>query len=230
MRRFAYCSNHRSRLLLGTPTVGPAEALYITSSQFDTNIYSLGIRFILASVTGTQVLLWNTEGAVPKNENWGYYMLDDTLAYTNHSSGRVDLKSSLVIGHEYSLWIDYDTGGLNWMLYDRTAGVLATGSVSPTDYTPVDSVVNVLNDRALAGALVAPGTLWDFVYVGGGAPLADMWAGYGVPLYLVTYWFPMREGAGTTCPDLRSRGVYELVTSTGFSWSGTDSDPTKRWQ
>lgn len=230
MRRFAFCSNDRRRLLLGTPRVGAAETLYIASSQFDQNVYSLGIRFILASVTGTQALLWNTEAAVAKNENWGIYMLDDTLAYFNPSNGREDLKSSLVIGHEYSLWIDYDAGDLAWMLYDRTDGVLATGSVTVTDYTPNTSVVTVLNDRSLGSPVIGPGTLWDFVYIAGGDTLADMWAGYGVPLYRVTFWFPMREGTGVVCPDVRSRGLYELVTSTGFSWTATDSDPTKRWQ
>lgn len=230
MRRYAYCSNDRRRLLLGTPTVGAAEALYITSSQFDTDVYSLGIRFILASVTGTQALLWNTEAATAKNKNWVFYMLDDTLAYMNPSVGRTDLKSSLVIGHEYSLWIDYDAGDLAWMLYDRTTGAKASGSVTVTDYTPNTSVVTVLNARDLSAPVIGPGTLWDFVFVSGVATLADMWAGYGVPLYRVTYWFPMREGTGSVCPDLRSRGAYELVTSTGFSWTGEDSDPTKRWQ
>lgn len=230
MRRFAFCSNDRRRLLPGTPIVAAAEALYIVSSQFDQNVYSLGIRFILASVTGTQALLWNSEAATAKNENWVIYMIDNTLAYSNPSAGRTDLKSSLVIGHEYSLWIDYDAGDLAWMLYDRTAGTLATGSETVTDYTPSDSVVTVLNNRGLSYPVVAPGTLWDFVYIAGGDTLADMWAGYGVPLYRVTFWFPMREGVGTVCPDLRSRGTYELVTSTGFSWSGEDSDPTKRWQ
>lgn len=230
MRRFAYCSNDRRRLLLGTPRVGAAEALYIVSAQFDQNVYSLGIRFILASVTGTQTLLWNTEAAVAKNENWGFYMIDDTLAYTNPSHGREDLKSSLVIGHEYSLWIDYDAGGLDWLLYDRTTGAKASGSVTVTDYTPNTSVVTVLNARNLSAPVIGPGTLWDFVYIGGGAALADLWAGYGISLYQVTFWFPMREGTGQVCPDLRSRGLYELVTSSGFSWTGEDSDPTKRWQ
>lgn len=230
MRRFAFCSNDRQRLLLGTPTVGTFESLYITNSTFDTNVYSLGIRFILASLTGTQILLWNTEAADAKNENWGYYMIDDTLAYTNPSSGRVDLKSTLVIGHEYSLWIDYDAGDLDWMLYDRTAGTLATGSVSPSDYTPTDSVVNVMNGREPGSGVVAPGTLWDFVFISGGDALASMWAGYGMSLYRAGLWFPMREGTGTVCKDLKSRGVLQLVSSTGFSWSGTDTDPTKRWQ
>lgn len=230
MRRFAFCSNDRQRLLLGTPTLAPGEDLYLVSSQFDTNIYSLGCRFILASVTGTQPLLWNTEASVPKNENWGYYMVGNTLAYVNPSSGRFDLKADLVIGHEYSLWVDYDAGDLDWVLYDRTAGTAASGSVSVTDYTPVDSIVTLLGDRSGANVIASPGTLWDFVFVSGGDKLADMWTGYGLSLYRVTFWFPMREGAGTSCQDLRSRGVISLTTGPGFSWTGADSDPSKRWQ
>lgn len=230
MRRFAFCSNDRQRLLPGTPTLAPGESLYLVSSQFDTNTYSLGCRFMLASVTGTQPLLWNTAAASAKYKNWGYYMIGNTLAYTNHSNGRTDLKSDLVIGHEYSLWIDYDAGGIAWMLYDRTSGTLMTGVDSLTDYTPVDSVVTLLGDRIGVNVITSPGTLWDFVFVSGGAALADMWTGYGLSLYQVTFWFPMREGAGTSCQDLRSRGVISLTTGTGFSWTGADSDPSKRWQ
>jgi hypothetical protein len=234
MRRFAYCSNTRERLKLGTPVASVAtEGLYIVNSAFDGDTYSLGWRMILKSVTGSQTLLENSEASVAKNINWYFMVVDDDLKFFNAPTGAITIFEGLQIDHEYGIWVYVDYEDLYVFVYDRTTGILTEDTLSITAYAAADSLLSVLSDRNHRSPVVSSGTLWDLTWIGGGGSYPDLFLQNGLAIYQVSFYFPMREGSGTSCIDVKGR-LQALSTGGifpgGIHWTGVDIDPTKRWQ
>ena len=232
MRRFAFACNDNDHLLLSTPTITAAnQGLYVLSSMFDNSEWSMGFRFRLASVTGTQYLLQNTISTNTKNKNWEIYMVDNSLRYSTAATGSVSMFSDLVAGRDYYCWIDAYEEDVYCYLYDTVTGTEYSDNFGQTYNLASDSIVTVLSDFEKFSPTTS-GTIWDLAFIPGTGEYWSTFKHGGIHKYFFYSFWPMREGTGLSCRNL-TYSAAALTTGgifSDFSWTGDDDDEAKRWQ
>ena len=233
MRRFAFACNNNDRLLLSTPTITAAnQGLYVVSSMFDQAEWSMGFRFRLASVSGTQFLLQNTISTSTKNKNWEIYMVDNSLRYSTAATGSVSMFADLVAGVDYYFWMDAYEEYVYCYLFDTSNDTEYGGDFAQSYNLASDSIVTVLSDYEKSSPATGA-TIWDLAFIPG---VGEHWSTFkhgGIHKYFFYSFWPMREGTGTICRNLINTAIPLLTGGTfsgNFSWTSDDDDESKRWQ
>lgn len=214
---YAFCCNDNKKLLLSTPVIGAGEALSYTSSDFDGSEFSLGIRFIYTG-GGTSLIYCNqSDGAL----NWSIYV-GANLAYYDPTNGEIVL---FPVSQDtvYHVWIDLDADDLD-VYWQEEGGTRNYSNFAISTNTASDSTIYLGTNYDLDDPF--SGTLWDFAYSSAKNSSASTYIPGGMNMAWTYYW-PMREGAGLDCYDI-IQGADLGVTS-GFSWTGDDTDDPKRW-
>jgi len=231
-QRYCYTGNSDSNLLICTPAPSlTTDGYYLLSSELDHSEISIGFRFRLSGVGGaTSSMVQIVDSTNTKTSYFEIYEVGEDLVFSTSADGGLILFENLVADEWYSVWIDAGEDSISSYLYRYSTGVTSTSTVAKTYYNCANSLMVVCNQYSTGVTL--RGTMCDLTIIPG------MYAGchkvflYSGVIYYGAYYWPMREGSGSTCRCVRSPSVnlQSGGTFTAPAWSGTlGTDTGRRW-
>lgn len=224
MRRFAYAGDNGNGLIVRSPKAGVGKGLVCTDTIFDNYELTIAFRVLFSDTTGNQYLFYNSETAVPKNENYFICVVNGELFWNDPTTGNLKLMSGLQADILYNIWIDIYEEQIIINCYS-SAGSFSQTYVKSAYYAS-DSYMCIFNHRTSDQYL--KGTMFDIVAIGGMGSSYELWKTGGISWLTLEYW-SCREGTGTVIYSKRSGIQLYLGHFTGIDWTSGTQDDCKRW-
>ena len=231
-KRFCFTGNSLNELCMSTPSPNHStDGYYVAASALDHSELSIGLRFNITSnaETVSTLIFWRNFYDY-KEVYFHLYTYGGKVILSTKLDGSIELFSGLHLNEWYSLWIDIYESDLEYHLYRYSTNTTTSDSTGKTYYEAVDSYIFVMNTSTADAPLL--GTMCDLIIIPGRySELRNVYMQEGLCYVLTNFW-PMREGSGTTCRCLRtpSIGLQSGGSVTAPGWVNTfGTNEGRRW-